>query len=81
MYRGPSIGGGVVLAVIGAILAFAVKDAFNGVDLQLIGYILLAAGAILIVLGVVMGMRSATTERTVHRGPEGEHERIDTRGV
>lgn len=35
----------VLLAAVGAILAFAVRDTFSAVDLSVIGYILMAAGA------------------------------------
>ncbi|MDQ3155492.1 MAG: DUF6458 family protein [Actinomycetota bacterium] len=43
------IGGSVFLLALGAILAFAVQDAIQGVDLVAVGYILMAAGAIGIV--------------------------------
>jgi len=47
-------GGSIFLLAIGAILAFAVRDAINGVDLVMVGYILMAAGALGIVLSLVM---------------------------
>lgn len=52
-------GGSIFLLALGAILAFAVRDAINGVDLVAVGYILMAAGALGIVLSLVMagGMR------------------------
>lgn len=55
------IGGSIFLLAIGAILAFAVTDAINGVDLTMVGYILMAAGALGIVLSLVMtGSRRRT---------------------
>jgi Na+-driven multidrug efflux pump len=48
------IGGSIFLLAIGAILAFAVQDAINGVDLVMVGYILMAAGALGIVLSLVL---------------------------
>lgn len=48
------IGAGVFLAAIGAILAFAVDDTVDGVDLVAIGYILMAAGAIGILLDLIV---------------------------
>lgn len=48
------IGGSIFLLAIGAILAFAVQDAISGVDLVAVGYILMAAGALGIVLSLVM---------------------------
>ena len=40
------IGASVFLLAIGAILAFAVTDSLNDVDLTAVGYILMAAGVI-----------------------------------
>jgi membrane protein implicated in regulation of membrane protease activity len=39
-----SIGVGIFLMVIGAVLAFAVRDTWDAVNLQVVGYILLLAG-------------------------------------
>lgn len=49
-----SIGTGIVLFVIGAILAFAVNVDIAGVDLDLIGYILMGAGVIVFLLGLIL---------------------------
>ena len=40
-----SIGVGIFLMVVGAILAFAVRDSWDAVDLTVVGYILMLAGA------------------------------------
>jgi membrane-bound ClpP family serine protease len=48
-----SIGGGIALIVIGAILAFALDVQVSGIDIQLIGYILIAAGVLITLLGIV----------------------------
>jgi hypothetical protein len=53
------IGGSIVLLALGAILSFAVQDSISGVDLVVVGYILMAAGALGIVLSLVlMGQRN-----------------------
>ena len=39
-----SIGVGIFLMVVGAILAFAVQDSWNAVNLTVVGYILMLAG-------------------------------------
>lgn len=51
-----SIGTGVVLFVIGAILVFALEvDLGMGIiNLDLIGYILMAAGLVVFIIGLVM---------------------------
>ncbi|MET0468798.1 MAG: DUF6458 family protein [Aeromicrobium sp.] len=52
-------GGSIALIAIGAILSFAVRDNINEIDLVVIGYILMAAGLIGIVLSfVAQGQRN-----------------------
>lgn len=46
------IGGSLVLLAVGAILAFAVEDRVSGIDLVMVGYILMAVG----VLGMVVSL-------------------------
>lgn len=48
------IGGSLLLIALGAILAFAVTDSFNEVDLTAVGYILMAVGVIGLVITLVM---------------------------
>ncbi|HEU0104210.1 MAG TPA: DUF6458 family protein [Mycobacteriales bacterium] len=56
------IGGSIFLLALGAILAFAVNTDVNGLDLQVVGYILMAAGALGIVLFLaVFGPRNRRT--------------------
>ncbi|MBC9227078.1 MULTISPECIES: DUF6458 family protein [Aeromicrobium] len=47
-------GGSIALIAIGAILAFAVQDTISGIDLTMIGYILMAAGVLGIVLTLIV---------------------------
>jgi hypothetical protein len=70
-----SLGTGIVLLVIGAILAFAVNVDIAWVDLHLVGYILMAAGVIGIILGIVLITRrrtSVSTSRTAVDPATGE---------
>jgi hypothetical protein len=46
------IGTSIFLLAVGAILAFAVTDSISGVDLTVVGYILMGAG----VLGLIVSM-------------------------
>ncbi|GAA1950429.1 DUF6458 family protein [Microbacterium deminutum] len=57
-----SIGAGIVLFAIGAILAFAVNVQLDWVNLDMIGYILMAAGAVVFILGLVLMMRRRQSE-------------------
>jgi membrane-bound ClpP family serine protease len=49
-----SLGTGIVLFVIGAILAFAVHVQIAWVNLTVVGYILMIAGAVGIILGIIL---------------------------
>ncbi|GAA1166899.1 hypothetical protein GCM10009584_04850 [Ornithinimicrobium humiphilum] len=61
------IGLGIVLLVIGAILAFAVNFTMaGGIEITTVGYILMAAGVLALILGLVMNtQRANTTHREV----------------
>ena len=48
------LGTGIVLLALGAILTFAVRAELSGLDLQVVGWILMAAGALGIVLEVAL---------------------------
>ena len=48
-----SIGGSVFLIAVGAILRFAVTDAIEGVDLAVIGLILIIAGVVGLVASLI----------------------------
>ena len=60
------IGGGIFLIVVGAILAFAVNDTTEVVNLQMVGYICMAAGVLALVISLIMNaQRTSTTHREV----------------
>jgi len=66
-----SIGTGIVLFVIGAILTFAVNvDLGAGVNIDLIGYILMGAGFVVFVIGLVLMFRKRQSITTVHSGTD-----------
>lgn len=58
-----TIGGSIALIVIGAILAFAVEFDIAGIDINIIGYILMLAGAV----GALLGLVTRGSRRTVVR--------------
>ena len=60
------IGTSIFLLAVGAILAFAVTDAISGVDLTVVGYILMAAGALGLVFSMILANR-APRDRVVTR--------------
>ena len=59
-----SLGTGIVLFVIGAVLAFALNIQVSWIDLHLVGYILMAAGIVGIIIGIVLLTRRRQTVDT-----------------
>ncbi|GLJ63008.1 MULTISPECIES: DUF6458 family protein [Microbacterium] len=70
------IGSGIALIAIGAIIAFAINvDLGGAVDLTLIGYILMAAGAVVFLISLVLMLRrrsAVSTQRTAVDPASGE---------
>jgi len=63
------IGTGIVIFVIGAILEFALNVQVSWIDLHLVGYILMIAGAVVFVVSLILllvrrGRRSVGTTTT-----------------
>ena len=58
------LGIGIVLLVVGAVLSFAVLDSVSGVDLSMVGYICMGAGALAIVLGLIYNAQATRTKHT-----------------
>jgi uncharacterized membrane protein len=70
-----SIGFGVFLFVVGAILAFAVNVTLDWIALSTVGWILMAAGVITVIIGVVLMARrrqSISTTRSAVDPASGE---------
>ncbi|MFN4002798.1 DUF6458 family protein [Microcella sp.] len=70
-----SIGFGIFLFAVGAILAFAVNVTLEWITLSTVGYILMVAGVVMVVIGGVLMARkrsSVTTHRTVIDPASGE---------
>lgn len=66
-----TIGVSIFLMAVGAVLKFAVADSVDGVDLGVVGIILMVAGAIGLVAGlIIQGTRRGTVvERRVYEDP------------
>jgi hypothetical protein len=52
-----SIGAGIVLFAIGAIIAFALNVQVDWVNLDMLGYILMGAGVVIFLVGLILMMR------------------------
>jgi len=48
-----TIGGSIAVIALGAILAFAVQVQFSGLNIDAVGIILMAAGAVGLVFGII----------------------------
>jgi hypothetical protein len=55
------LGTGIFFLVLGAILTFAVRDGVEGVDLVLAGYICMGAGALAIILSLIVNAQRSNT--------------------
>jgi uncharacterized membrane protein HdeD (DUF308 family) len=58
------IGSGIFLVVVGAILAFAVNVDSSVVDVEVVGWICMAAGVVAIIVSLVL---AAQARNTTHR--------------
>jgi hypothetical protein len=77
---------GIILIVVGAIVAFGVDVVADGFDLQAIGYILMAGGAIALVVAAIRGagwmsMSNNRMRSERHASADGRHviEETETR--
>jgi hypothetical protein len=61
-----SLGLGIFLVVVGAILVWALNFSVDWIDLDLVGYILMGAGVVIIILGIVLLTRKRNSVSTTH---------------
>lgn len=80
------IGIGIVLLVVGGILAFAVNATIAGIDIHVIGYIVMAGGALALIIGLVIQLprsrrnrsTSVTTDQAGRQYVTERDDRLDT---
>ena len=58
------IGTGIFLFVVGAIISFALSITVPGVNLQLVGYLLMGAGVVVFLISIIMVTRRRSTVST-----------------
>lgn len=71
-----SIGVGIFLFVVGAVLTFALNLTVDWINLDLVGYLFMGAGIVVVIIGLVLVMRrrsSVVTERSAVDSRNGEH--------
>jgi Domain of unknown function (DUF6458) len=59
-----SLGLGIFLLVLGGIFAFGVRDQWSAIDLTAIGYVCMLAGALAIVVSLVLSQQRRSTGHT-----------------
>lgn len=60
-----SIGLGIFMFVLGAILAFALNIQVDWIDINLVGYLLMGAGVVVTLIGLVLMARKRQSVTTV----------------
>ena len=71
-----SIGVGIFLFVVGAVLRFALRVQLSWINLELVGDLLMGAGVVVVIIGIVLLVRkrsSVTTVRTAVDPNSGEN--------
>lgn len=61
-----SIGFGIFLFVVGAILSFALNVTVDWINLDLVGYLLMGAGVIVTIIGIGLLVRRRSVVRETH---------------
>lgn len=78
--RGMSIGTGVVLFILGAILAFGLELDVPWLNDDFVGYLLMGAGVVVFIVGLVLLLRRRSSiERTRTVGDTGGASRVTER--
>jgi O-antigen ligase len=70
-----SIGVGIFLFVVGAVLTFALNMSLDWINLDLVGYLFMGAGIVVVIIGLIMLMRrrtSVVTQRSAVDATSGE---------
>jgi hypothetical protein len=69
------IGGSIFLLALGAILAFAVDATFSGIDINVVGYVLMAAGLVGLIITIwFWNSRRTPTTTVVEERPVARNE-------
>jgi hypothetical protein len=76
-----SIGTGIVLFVIGAVLTFGLNVQADWIDLDLVGYIFMGAGLIVFIVGLVLTLRKRQSVTTVSDGVDASGNRVSRRST
>lgn len=65
-----TIGGSIGLIILGAILTFAVSAEVSGLDLNIVGIVLMVGGVVGLIFGLTLRQRRAAATRVVEDDPD-----------
>lgn len=74
-----SIGTGIVLFVIGAVLTFALNIQLDWINLHLVGALLMGAGLVVFIIGLVLTLRKRQSVTTVRSGVDASGQSVAER--
>ncbi|WP_062070392.1 DUF6458 family protein [Demequina sediminicola] len=74
-----AIGSGIFLIAVGAILAFALNETVDAVNLVMVGWILMGAGAIGIIVSLIVNGQRRNTTHTQVREEHVDHHDVQHR--
>ncbi|WP_061961225.1 DUF6458 family protein [Demequina flava] len=74
-----AIGSGIFLIAVGAILAFALNESVDAVNLALVGWILMGAGAVGIIVSLIMNGQRRKSQHTHVTEEHVDHHNVDSR--
>ena len=72
-----ALGTGIFLIVVGAILTFALNESVDAVNLELVGWILMIAGALAIIISLIVSSQARKTQHTAVIDEHVDEHRID----
>jgi hypothetical protein len=67
------IGSGILVFVIGAVLAFALNIQVAWIDIHLVGYLLMGAGIVVFIISLVLMLKKRQTVVTTHTAVDPDH--------
>lgn len=74
-----AIGSGIFLIAVGAILAFALNESVDAINLVMVGWILMAAGALGIIVSLIVSGQRRKSSHTHVTEEHVDHHNVDSR--
>ena len=72
-----ALGTGIFLIVVGAVLTFALNESVDAVNLEMVGWIFMIAGALAIIISLIVNSQARKTQHTAVVEEHVDEHRID----